>query len=144
MSTPATDLTVRKAIEVAAPVEHAWEVFTARAGEWWPLETHATEPSVDARIAADWIGEVRADGSTASWGSVETFEPPHRLVVSWVVNPDRTVPTRLEVTFTSTETGTRVELTHGGWEAYDDGAEASANYNGGWDGVLAGYAAHFE
>ena len=142
MST-STELTVRKTIEIAVPVEHAWEVFTARMGEWWP-GTHSMEPDQFecATITRDWFGETRADGSTASWGSVEAFEPPRRLVVAWLVNPERVHPTRLEVTFAPTETGgTQVELTHTGFEVYDDGADMRSSYNGGWDGVLARYVA---
>ena len=142
MST-STDLTVRKTLEIAAPVEHAWEVFTARAGEWWPGRTHSMSEDQweSAEIRADWIGETSKDGSTASWGSVEVFDPPRRLVIDWLVNPERRVPTRLEVTFTPTGAGTRLELIHSGFEVYDDGSETHANYDGGWDQVLAGYVA---
>ena len=41
MSVDATELVVRKSLHVAAPVERAWEVFTERIAEWWPLQTHS-------------------------------------------------------------------------------------------------------
>jgi hypothetical protein len=41
--------------------------------------------------------------------------------------------------------GTRVELTHAGWETYPDGGEAaSAGYASGWDVVLGHYTTHLE
>src|SRR3712207_8999348 len=37
----AADLTIRKSLHVAAPVERAWEVFTERLNDWWPVTTHS-------------------------------------------------------------------------------------------------------
>jgi hypothetical protein len=48
--------------------------------------------------------------------------------------------TDLEVRFSPEGDGTRVELTHGGWERYGDRADESfGSYNSGWDTVLGRY-----
>jgi uncharacterized protein YndB with AHSA1/START domain len=145
MTQHTADLTVRKSIEVAAPVEHAWAVFTGRMGEWWPFDSgHSLDPenAIDSKIEPGAGGrcyEIRGDGSTAEWGTVEAWEPPSLLVLTWTVSPER--PTRLEVRFTGVGEGTRVELVHSGWEDYVDGAESFASYDTGWDHVLGCYVA---
>ena len=50
MTTETVDLTIRKSVTVAAPVERAWEVFTERLQTWWPFDTHS--------IGADRIEEM--------------------------------------------------------------------------------------
>jgi hypothetical protein len=57
------------------------------------------------------------------------------------VNPANP-PTRVDVTFSPVEGGTRVELVHAGWDAYLD----ATTHNGyasaeGWSAVLARFAA---
>ena len=44
--------------------------------------------------------------------------------------------TEVRVTFATDGDGCRVELTHSGWEALDDGATTRGGYNSGWNGVL--------
>ena len=145
MSVNAADLVVRKSLHVAAPVEQAWEVFTERIGDWWPLGSHSLlgERAETAHIEGRSGGrmyERAADGEEAHWGDVIAWEPPHRLVVAWHVNKERAEPTEWEVRFEPDGEGTRVELEHRGWERYEDGAEAAASYNEGWDVVLDPYA----
>lgn len=142
MSVDATELVVRKSLHVAAPVERAWEVFTERIAEWWPLQTHSVhheraETVVLEREEGGRMYERTAEGDEAPWGTVLVWEPPRRLAVSWFVNPARPAPTEWEVRFEPEGDGTRVELEHRGWERDEDGAEASAAYEKGWDLVLA-------
>ena len=52
-------------------------------------------------------------------------------------------PTEIDVTFTASDAGTRVEVVHSGWERYGDLAQATrTEYDGenGWSRVLARYA----
>ena len=67
------------------------------------------------------------------------WEPPRRLLVSWKVNAERVAPTEWEIRFEPEGEGTRVEFEHRGWERYEDGVEASANYDKGWEVILARY-----
>ena len=141
---------VIRAVDVNAPIEKAFSVFTERIGEWWPLETHGIygdqsetcilEPRVGGRLY-----ERSLEGEEGNWATVTAYEPPSRLVLSWKPNPDRPAPTEIEVTFTQQGAGTHVELTHRGWELLgDEGPEARDSYNSGWPGTLAGYARYAE
>lgn len=136
-----------KEVTVAAPVERAWEVFTANIGDWWPASTHSIEPervrdiAFEARIGGR-IVERWHDGTECSWGEVEVCDPPHRLRFSWHPYLDRPEATEIEVTFTPVGDGTRVRLEHRGWERLGArGAESRGQYDGGWDFVLGRYAA---
>lgn len=136
-----------KEVVVAAPIEHAWEVFTAGIDGWWPAETHSIEPERVRAIAFEArpggrIVERWHDGTECSWGEVEVCEPPHRLRFTWHPYLDRPEATEVEVTFTEVEGGTHVRLEHRGWERLGDaGAQSRARYDGGWDFVLGRYAA---
>jgi uncharacterized protein YndB with AHSA1/START domain len=147
VSTQATDLTIHKTVIVAAPVEQAFETFTERLGEWWPTDTHSIgHDRVEAVILEGAVGgrlfERHFDGEEASWGRVLAWEPPTRLVLEWRVNEEWPAPTEIEVRFSAEGDGTRVELEHRGWERLGaSAAESSANYNKGWDVVLAPFVA---
>ena len=142
MSTQAEDLTVRKSVTVNCSQERAFDVYTAGISSWWPLETHSMggeraveavfEPGVDGRLF-----ERMAGGEEHEWAKVLVWEPPHRFVIDWHVNPDNP-PTEVEVTFSAEGDRTRVDLEHRGWERFGDRAsEASGSYNSGWESVLA-------
>ena len=50
----------------------------------------------------------------------------------------------LELSFTSHQGGTRVDLTHEAWERLGERAlEMRDQYDGGWDAVLASYEQRF-
>ena len=88
--------------------------------------------------------ELSDDGERAHWARVTTWQPPHRLVLAWKVNPDAPAESEVEVRFTAeSENRTRVEVEHRNWELLgaERGAEARASYDEGWDPVLALYAA---
>lgn len=136
---------VRKSVLVKAPVNLAFEVFTARLSEWWPLATHSigNEKAQSAHVEG-WVGgrvyEVGDDGSEADWGVVSAWAPPHHFAMEWRVNPAAPAPTAIDVRFSQEGDGTRVDLEHSHWERLgDDGQEKRDMYNGGWDLVLAGY-----
>ena len=135
---------VRKQIEVKAPIEHAFRVFTDEMSGWWPLATHSYggERAVDVRLP-DAVGgpilERSDDGSERAWGTLSALEPPHRVVLSWTITEQ---PTEIEVRFTRLEANlTRVELEHRNWDA---AAQAMRdNYDNGWVKVLDAYLAAF-
>jgi uncharacterized protein YndB with AHSA1/START domain len=145
MSVNTADLVVRKSLHVAAPVERAWEVFTERLNEWWPVRTHSiAKERVQELVLESRAGgrmfERTVDGEEGYWGTVVAWEPPRRLVVSWLVDPERRVPTEWEVRFESEGEGTRVEFEHRGFERYEDAGEAAGGYTKGWDVVLGNFA----
>ena len=139
---------VVKAVTVPLPPAAAYELFTARMAEWWPLETHSIaadthegrvratavrfEPGVGGRIV-----ETVSDGTEADWGRVLEWEPPQRVAFSWKPNLGPGPHTRIEVTFSPAGAGTRLELVHTGWEAFGAfGEDRRRGYTTGWDPVL--------
>ena len=140
--TNATQLAVSKSVTVAAAPEHAFQVFTERIGDWWPLATYAIDPS-EARTArfegreGGRVYERARSGEEADWGRVLVWEPPRRVVFSWEITDPAT---EVEVRFSSEGSGTLVELEHRGWERLGDEAESRrSSHDGGWDVVLAPY-----
>ena len=144
MSTETIQAVIRS-IDLSVSPDHAFDVFTRRMGEWWPLQTHSIgeEKAVGVRFE-EWAGgkvfEVVDDGTEWEWAEVIAWEPPHRLVLAWHPTPEPTVSTEVEVRFTALEDGTRVDLEHRGWERLGElGLTARIDYDQGWQPVLALY-----
>jgi uncharacterized protein YndB with AHSA1/START domain len=145
MSEPVAPVVV--AVDVRRGIEEAFQVFTAEIAAWWPVAGHSIEPDRVAAVVLEGrpggrLYERWHDGGEAEWGQVLAWEPPRRLVLAWSPNPDRPVPTRVEVTFHAVEPDhTRVELEHSGWERLAElAAEVRDNYEAGWPGVLDAFA----
>jgi uncharacterized protein YndB with AHSA1/START domain len=142
MSVNAADLTVRKSVVVAAPVERAWDVFTDKLATWWPLDTHSIgkeriEEMVLERREGGRLYERHNGGGEESWATVLAWEPPRRLAFSWEITEPAT---EVEVRFTPEGEGTRVDLEHRGWERLGEEAlRRSGNYNTGWEYILGRY-----
>jgi uncharacterized protein YndB with AHSA1/START domain len=143
---------VVRTVTVNAPVERAFEVFTTDVKSWWPLDRYsvagdedeqgvtAVDAVLEPRAGGRWY-EVRSDGTEADWGEVMVFDAPHRLVASWYPGRSADEATEIEVHFTPEGGGTRVELTHRGWERIGERGQGSREaYAGGWAAVLAKYA----
>jgi uncharacterized protein YndB with AHSA1/START domain len=132
---------VRLSVEVPLPPAEAFDLFTAGISEWWPYKTHFNRGPVDSLIFETRVGgelkEVCADGVVATYAKVVGWDPPRRVVIKWMVSPHLVPPTEVDVRFSATESGTRVELEHRGFaeQARRD------SYAGGWPGVLAEFAA---
>ena len=148
---------VRRHIVVHAPVQEAFRRFVHDLAAWWPraftfsgaaLDTVAAEPREGGR----WF-ERADDGSELEWGEVRTWDPPHRVVVSWRVGADREQepPERaseVEVRFTEREPSrTLVEVQHREFERHGDGADAMRRgmaSDQGWQGLLEAFAEPYE
>ncbi len=136
----------RKCVTVPAAPDRAFELFTARFGDWWPLATHSVGADRAAGVSfgagvGGTIVETLADGTTSVWGTVTRWDPPDRVAFSWHAGTPEADAGLVEVTFTATGSGsTLVELVHTGWENRPDGASARASYQTGWDAVIERYA----
>lgn len=133
---------VRKQRQVPIPPERAFELFTAGMGRWWPLSTHsiaaadATGVRFEGRVGGQ-IVELTADGTEHLWAVVTTWDPPHRLVLSWHPTIEPEAASTVEVRFLPVEGGTRVELEHRDFEELGEvGPVARENYDPGWEPVL--------
>jgi uncharacterized protein YndB with AHSA1/START domain len=155
MTAPTDSATmVQATIDVTASPERAFDVFTAGFDGWWNRDHHllpgalnavGIEPQVGGRV---W--EENDAGDTCTWGRVLTWDPPKTFVFSWLIGtdwgvpPDDAVGSRVTVTFTATDTGTRVELIHDNLDIHGDGWESirdSIASDGGWGSLLKRFAA---
>lgn len=113
---------VRKSVQVQAPQEVAWRVFTEQIGTWWPLahykigQAKAVDAIVEPKVGGRWY-ELGDDGSMCQWGSVLAWEPNSRLLLSWDITGDwqydPALKTEIEIRFIPDgKSATRVELEH--------------------------------
>jgi uncharacterized protein YndB with AHSA1/START domain len=154
MSTPAPATSVKQAIVVEAPIARAFKVFTERFGQFKPPEHNLlgvpiAETVFETRVGG-YLYDRGADGSECRWARVLAYEPPHRLLLSWNINPrwrietdpDRT--SEWEVRFIAeTAQRTRVEIEHRklerhgeGWQSVRDGVAGDQ----GWPLYLRRFA----
>jgi hypothetical protein len=140
-----TTAALRKTAHVRQPPDIAFELFTDRMAEWWPLDTHSVGRA-DARTVrvehgvGGRIVETMAGGATALWGTVQAWDPPARVRFTWHPGAPPEEATEVEISFVATAEGTTVELVHTGWDRRPDGADARRNYLRGWDLVFGAYA----
>ncbi len=140
---------VQKTVTVKRPIEDAFQVFTERIGSWWPTKQYSLGQEKVKTVlfetkAGGRIYEIQEDGTEADWAEVLEWDPPRRFVLAWnpIENPDARPATEVEVRFTSEGEGTRVDVTHRGWERLGGGAAgARRGYDSGWDEVLGEYVA---
>ena len=141
-------------VTVAAPIQRAFDVFTASFGTWWPSDYHIGEADIadailEPKVGGRWF-ERGVDGSECDWGKVLEWEPPNRLVVTWQINgewkydPDPAHASEIEVRFTAgAPDETVVELHHRHLDrlvlgqAIHDGIKGG----GGWGALLELFAA---
>jgi len=147
-------MSVTKTVTVKASQPHAFKVFTAGFGTWWPSSHHIgkadmAEAILEQREGGRWY-ERGVDGSECDWGTVLAYDPPNRVVVSWHLNgewaydPDPAKASEVEIRFVAEGPDvTRVELEHRHFERHGENWEAVARgvgSDGGWAGILRGYA----
>jgi uncharacterized protein YndB with AHSA1/START domain len=145
---------IRRSVTVRCAPDRAFEIFTERIDDWWPVETHSRAASeFDAegvkveriefqRRVGGQILEHLSNGSTLPWAEVVAWDPPRRFVLAWRPHPRPQAPTEVEVTFTPADGGTLVSLEHRGWERLtEDVRELYQSYAGGWVSTLGRFAA---
>jgi uncharacterized protein YndB with AHSA1/START domain len=136
---------IRQSTIVRSDIDHTFEAFVRMIGAWWPVDplsiggNRVREVTVEQRLGGR-VYETWDDGSTADWGEVLVWEPPGRLVMSWLATP---APTEVELAFTALGPGlTRVAVEHRGWEhltreqlgedCAEPGGYLSGAYSHGW------------
>ncbi len=138
---------VVRSVDVGLPVAEAFDLFTRRIHLWWPTVTHSLGEARTRRVVMDprvggRLYEVLDDGTEHAWGAVLTWREPEEVAFTWHVGRPPDTAQTVTVTFSAAPPGTRIVLTHAGWEALGpDAAERRESYAHGWRTVLARYAA---
>lgn len=127
---------------VPCPPGRAFDYFTRDITRWWPLATHslgeadALDVRFEPRVGGRLVETVR-NGREHTWGSVTAWQPGEKVAFSWHLDHDPATAQWVTVDFASHPDGTRVVLTHGGWENLrENGATMRANYARGWPKVF--------
>lgn len=83
--------TVVHSVVVDAPIDKAFKVFTEDFGQFKPPEHNMLGVDIAETVFEPREGghlyDRGVDGSECHWGRVLTYEPPHRVVVSWDIGP---------------------------------------------------------
>jgi uncharacterized protein YndB with AHSA1/START domain len=155
--TQVTTAVVRKQIVVLASQHRAFEVFTARFGDFKPREHNIMASPIATTVFEPRVGghivDIAENGSECRWARILVYEPDDRVVFSWDIGPDWQLvadpdnASEVEVRFIAeSPERTRVELEHRnidrhgpGWEAVRDGIASDE----GWPLYLDRYAALF-
>jgi len=139
---------LRVTFDVAVPVDHAFEVWTAKTGLWWPRghtmsgepDSVEFEPYVGGRIV-----ERGLDGGEHIWGEVTGWDPPHRLTFRWHLFFDVEQATTVSIVFEPQPTGTRIRLEQSGFDALGEiGAQRREGNVVGWAATTAAFRDHLE
>ena len=85
---------IRATVTVRSDPERAFELFTAKMGKWWPLESYSravsefehedvgvSELVFEARMGGSILERMR-DGRVLPWAEVVAWQPPQRVVLS--------------------------------------------------------------
>jgi len=158
MTTQTTGTTVHASIVVNAPLERAFEVFTADFGRFKPAEHNMLGAEIAETVFEPRVGghlyDRGVDGSECRWARVLAYEPPHRVVLSWDISPQWQIETdpaktsEWEVRFVAeTDLLTRVEIEHRNLDRHGDGWEAvrdGVGHDQGWPLYLSRYATVIE
>ena len=137
-----------KAVTVRCAPARTFALFAEDFACWWPLSRVHTGPDpVDCTIEPRVGGRVferASDGRETPWGTVLAYQPPHRIAFSWVVQLSAEQAQLVDIRFTPEADGTRVELTHSGWEKLGDGAASlRERYDRGWGTVFERHFADY-
>ncbi|HEV2370989.1 MAG TPA: SRPBCC domain-containing protein [Streptosporangiaceae bacterium] len=143
---------VRQVTLIHASAEHTFTTFVTTVGAWWPVQPFSAGKAQVSGITIEQrlggrVYETWHDGTEVGWGTVTTWEPPRRFVMTWTGTPK---PTEVEFTFTELgPTLTRVTVEHRGWEALTDeqlsedcalpGGYNSGAYSTGWQRILTAF-----
>ncbi len=132
---------VLRSAVVARSLDDTFRIFTEEIGAWWPLTTHSVFQADAGGVHFDngRLVEWSTDGRESVWAEVAVWQPPDRLVLEWHPGRELGASGTVEISFAALEGGTRVEVTHRGWEAFgEDGLARRRDYVGpsAWGHVL--------
>lgn len=134
---------IQKSAYLRCPPEQAFQIFTERISEWWPLSHRPAKDPLSELVLerAGRFCERASDGREIELGRVVAWEPPHRLALDFFVGTGPRQPTSVEVTFTPENQGTRVIVRHQARpESHDLWDQRVAVFERSWEAVLGSFS----
>jgi len=112
---------IRQSVVVDCPIDETFALFTGRLAEWWPLASHSIcGEDADTCAMEPWVGgrvyERTRSGEEREWGTVIRWNPPHGVTFTWHPDSRYDQEQTVDVAFMVEADGTRVTLTHRGWQ----------------------------
>ncbi|MBZ5610685.1 MAG: SRPBCC domain-containing protein [Acidobacteriia bacterium] len=112
---------IRQSVRVDCPIEDAFRLFTERLAEWWPLAQYSIAgEEAENCVIEPWPGgrvfERSRSGEERDWGSVTAWDPPEHVQFTWNPGAPADRDQTVDVEFCVEADGTRVTLTHSGWD----------------------------
>ncbi|MDQ7842636.1 MAG: SRPBCC domain-containing protein [Armatimonadota bacterium] len=143
-----TQAAVIASVEVPTTPARAFELWTTGINQWWKKGTPywndkirarglRFEPGVGGRFL-EVYDETAGEGLEI--GRISVWEPRNRLVYTWREagwTPQEV--TQVEVRFEPTPGGTRVTVTHSGWETVREGQKRCEGYGRGHNELRGWY-----
>lgn len=127
-------------VEITVPrdVADAFAGFTDGIHLWWPVSlTHFGE-GTHPEFTDGELFEEDASGRTRLWATVLGSPSANELQLAWHHRGNPDLSTRVSISFTSTESGTRLTLMQDGWAAGETGVEQRAAAPD-WEAALFSY-----
>ena len=134
--------------EVECSAEHAFEVWTAATGLWWPPDhTMSGDPEtveIESKVGGR-IYERARNGEVHEWGLVTGWDPPHGLSFTWHLGRPTGDATEVDVRFiTDGPARTRIEIDHAGWERLAAEPTVRERTRSNWAHVVGTFTAYIE
>lgn len=134
-----------KSVTVPVSPDRAFARFTSDIMGWWPLGRHSVsagqgklpkEVVIEPQVGGA-VYEIMYDGDRVEWGEITDWNVPNGFTMTWHPGSGAENATQLALAFEPSDVGTKVTLTHSGWDVLADRAEESrSHYSSGWDHVL--------
>ncbi len=101
-----SDDAIEYSIEVRVDRARAFHIWTGHIDLWWPKPGHTRSGGIETTISMEpevggRLFERTPDGREFQWGEVQIWEPPERIVHTWLMGTDEKHPTIVDVTFTA-------------------------------------------
>ena len=137
---------LRLAFDVACSPEHAFATWTDRIDAWWPRDHTVAGDDVAQVVLQPELGgrifERTRAGAEHDWGRVTLWEPPVRFGYRWHLAQPPDDATDVEIRFVPAGPGTRVEISHTGWDRLGERGDILRGRNrAGWRTLLPHYVA---
>jgi uncharacterized protein YndB with AHSA1/START domain len=135
---------LRRSIDLACPVGHAFEVFLGKIDLWWP-RAHRKFPESTLQLEEGKLVERANDGREWVMAKIVRSRPPDLIELDWFPGSP-SAPTTVEILFAATGDHTEITITHRALTpaAAEIWPSRVAFFEKGWDTVLPALKAFLE